>query len=30
MEIDMLIEKAMEAVTQSKQDGDEQVHTIFL
>jgi len=30
MEIDMLIEKAKEAVTLSKQDGNEQVQTIFL
>ncbi len=30
MEIDMLIEKTKEAVIRSKQDGDEQVHTIFL
>ncbi len=30
MEIDMLIDKAKEAVTRARQDGESQVHTIFL
>jgi len=30
MEIEMLIEKAQEAVARSKEDGDNQVHTIFI
>lgn len=29
-EIEMLIEKAMEAVSRAKQDGDSQIHTVFL
>jgi hypothetical protein len=30
MEIEMLIEKAIEAGARAKQDGDNQVHTIFI